>query len=192
LLHWTVNLPIAEHYFTFVMIATVPLAACACLYPKRRVVAAILVLLIAATNILAYKYAPISSREELREAVKWIDRRAKSDSLVVAIAFYVADAYSVYGKRGLTAVGLPSGLPGRAPLFREQEGTVTASDRESFEQLIQGRKEVFLMASDAKRGQTDRGLGLVNTWLNESGFTLRGLMSWQGVAVSRFVRAEAK
>lgn len=191
LIHWIFNMPVADQYFAFLMIVTLPIVSAACLFPKRKVFAGILIVFFVWSNFLVFRsYANIFT-EDLREAVRWIDRRTGDGALVATYEFYIADAYLVYGRKNLDTVGLPANLQGRRQMHWEQKKPIRESDRQAFEKLISGYDEVFLMTTASQKGGTDRGLGQLNVWLNDGGFVLRDLSTFKGIATSRFKREKS-
>ena len=183
--YWIIRFPIADHDFAIATLATIPLTACACLLARKTTTIVMLVVLITGTNMVALKHLPLSGVEENRGAVQWIEQRAHPQALVLAVPDALVDAFDVYGKRELNAVGLSEVLGGQT-WQANREDVVRARDKVAFQNRVARQNEVFLVTSSAPHGLADRGLGQINNWLNEAGFSLRGLWSGQGVAVSRF------
>ena len=190
LVHWVFNVPIEDQYFAFLMIVTLPIISAACLFPKRKIFAGILILFFVWSNFLVVRsYANVFA-EDLRDAVRWIDRRAGKGALVATFEFYIADAYLVYGRKNLETAGLPVELKNRDRMYREQNISILPSDGPAFKELVSKYGEVFLMTTAAQAGGSGRGLGQLNVWLNDSGFVLRDLSTFKGIATSRFVKTK--
>ena len=183
--HWTLRLLIAEHYFVFLAVAVVPLTAAALLLARRNT-AYVLIAILVMVNIVAAVPYRARSVEELRKQVEWIEENASDNAAVVTVAFFIADAYRLYGKKNLPVFGLPEDLPGHEPLPREADGFIPIDAKPQLAKLLAGRNEVFLMASHTNRGGRDRGLDLVTDWLTDLGYKPLQAISDQGVTTTYF------
>jgi hypothetical protein len=140
-----------------------------------------------AAQLAALPGALTESREDLREAVRAVDREARSDAAVVCVAHFVKDAFVVYSPRPDRAIALPVDLPGFGPLPREAPAVTPPEAEGALRAALSGRSDVWIVESHGARGGEDRGGALTRRLLRGDGYKPLDRFERPGVVVERYI-----
>ena len=183
ILHYTNNLYNHQRYFSIFVPLLSFMAAGAILFFRKKALICILIaplLLIKGYCIAANPTRSFTS--EWRDAVSFIESDLQPTDCVICIAGFTKACYNYYSKDNIDCYGIPEDLVRVDPEIKgTTNGILMESHLPMLRKLLSKHDRIWLVISHAKRGNKDKGVGLLVNWLKQNHFSFIKVRKFIGI-----------